>query len=117
MEKGEQNILNGSGTDFIPHNMIKFVDNTETVIGSESAKYLNSFWNRGYFSNNFRVFIFKLHNNTLPYNTILSHFVREVGRNCTFCNITANPDEEDENVLHLFYSCAISERIREGFYN
>jgi hypothetical protein len=93
--------------------MIKFADNTETVIGSEFSKYLNSFWNRGYFSNNFRVFIFKLHNNTLPYNMILSHFVGEVGRNCTFCDIISNPDEEDENVLHLFYSCAISERIRE----
>jgi exonuclease III len=115
--KKVRNILNGTGNDSIPHNMIKFGDNTETVIGSELAKYLNSFWNRGYFSNNFRVFIFKLHNNTLPYNTILSHFVRDVGRNCTFCDISANPDEEDENVLHLFYSCAISERIRESFYN
>jgi Reverse transcriptase (RNA-dependent DNA polymerase) len=101
---------------YVPHNMIKYAENTETVIGLDNSEYLNKFWNRGYFSNDFRVFIFKLHSNTLPYNTILSHFVRDVGRNCTFCNLTQNPEEEDENVLHFFYNCTTSENLRVRLY-
>jgi hypothetical protein len=101
----------------IPHNIVKYEENTKTVIGIDTSKYLNSFWYQSYFSNNVRVFLVKLYNNTLPYNTILSHFVRDIGRNCTFCDIIANPDEEDENVLHLFYSCTVSERIIIGFYD
>jgi hypothetical protein len=103
--------------EFIPHNMVKFADNTETIIGLENAKYLNSLWIRGYFSNDFRMFLFKMHNNTLPFNTILSHFVRGTGRNCTFCDILENPESEDENILHLFYNCQISERLRHNFLN
>jgi hypothetical protein len=101
--------------EFIPHNMIKFADNTETIIGLDNDRILNSLWNRGYFSNDFRMFLFKLHNNTLPVNTILSHFVRGVGRNCTFCDILENPESEDENVLHFFYNCQLSKRLRHNF--
>jgi Reverse transcriptase (RNA-dependent DNA polymerase) len=110
-------VLTRTRNENIPHNIIKFADNTEIVIGLEISKYLNSFWFRNYLSNAFRVFLFKLYNNTLPYNTILSHFVRNIGRNCTFCDVIGNPEVEDENVLHLFYSCTISERLRSGFYN
>jgi hypothetical protein len=80
-------VLTKTRIENIPHNIVKYAENTETVIGIDTLKYLNSFWNRSYFSNNFRVFLFKLYNNTLPYNTILSHFVRDIGRNCTFCDI------------------------------
>jgi Reverse transcriptase (RNA-dependent DNA polymerase)/zinc-binding in reverse transcriptase len=112
-----RNVLNKPATDFIPHNMVKYAENTEIIINFELSRYLNSIWNRGYFSNNFRVFLFKMHNNTLPYNTMLSHFVRDVGRNCSFCDILENPEEEDETILHLFFTCTVSERIRTEFYN
>jgi Reverse transcriptase (RNA-dependent DNA polymerase) len=102
--------------EYIPHNMVKFAENTETVINFDTSKYLNSLWSRQYLSNETRVFIFKLHNNTLPVNTILSHFVREVGRNCSFCDLVQNPIEESESILHFFYDCEISENIRMDFY-
>jgi exonuclease III len=110
-------VLTRSRIENIPHNMVKFADNTETVIGINLSKYLNSLWSRGYLSNTLRVFLFKLHNNTLPVNTILSHFVRNVGRNCTFCDVRANPEIEDETVFHIFYSCTVSENIRTRFYD
>jgi exonuclease III len=110
-----RNILCRVKNEFIPHNIVKFADCTETVIGLENAKYINSVWNRNYFGNDLRVFIFKLHNNVLPYNTVLSHFVRGVDRNCTFCDIVLNPVEEDENALHLFFNCSVSERLRNDF--
>jgi exonuclease III len=112
-----RNILCSEQNEYIPHNMVKFADNTETVIGLDTAKYLNRFWNRSYFSNDLRTFIFKLHNNTLPVNTILSHFVRGCSRNCTFCDIRGNPDVEDENILHFFFNCDVSERLRFEFFN
>jgi hypothetical protein len=107
---GETNI------GYIPHNMIKFADNTEIIIGEQLAKHKNSLWNRSYLSNDVRTFIFKMHNNTLPFNTILSHFVRGIDRNCTFCDLTFNQTEEDETILHLFYNCNVSETMRENFF-
>jgi hypothetical protein len=100
----------------IPHNIVKFLSNTEIIVGYEQSKILNTEWTKGYFSNDLRTFIFKLHNNTLPINTILSHFVREVNRNCTFCDLTFVAEEEDETVLHFFYNCHISETLRENFF-
>jgi exonuclease III len=112
-----RNILCQPRAEYIPHNIIKFAENTEIVIGIDNSKYLNKLWNRSYLSNDVRVFIFKLHNNTLPVNTILSHFVRDIGRNCTFCDILRVPEEDDESIFHLFFSCPTSERLRHNFYS
>jgi hypothetical protein len=57
-----------------------------------------------------------MHNNTLAVNTVVSHFVRHVSRNCTFCDILLNPEEEDEMVLHLFFNCTPVETIRDTFF-
>jgi hypothetical protein len=46
----------------------------------------------------------------------VSHFNRNVDRNCDFCNIAQNPDPEDETILHLFFNCTIVEPIRERFF-
>jgi hypothetical protein len=102
--------------NFVPHNMVKYAENTETIIGMELSKFLNTSWNYSYLSNEQRTFIFKFHNNTLPYNTVLSHFVPGTNRNCTFCNLIFNAEIEDETPLHLFYSCNISEELRENFF-
>jgi hypothetical protein len=69
-----------------------------------------------FFSMAMRTFIFKMHNNTLAINTIVSHFVRNVSRNCTFCDINMNPEEDDETILHLFYNCHVIEELRDNFY-
>jgi hypothetical protein len=106
-KKGSRNVrlvLCFKKIDYIPHNIIKFSDNTDTIIGLECARLLNKSWNRHYLSNELRVFLFKLHNNTLPFNTILSHFVRGTSRTCTFCVIARNPEGEDETPLHFFFT-------------
>jgi exonuclease III len=100
----------------VPHNMVKFSENTNIVIGLEDSKKLNNFWTHRAASNSMRTFVFKLHNNTLPYNTLLSHFVRGHTRNCTFCDLVENPEEEDETVFHLFFSCSHTERIRTNYF-
>jgi hypothetical protein len=114
--KKVRSFITGLGSNSVPHNMIKYAENTETIIGLETAKQLNKSWNSFCYSNEIRTFLFKFHNNTLPYNTILSHFVQGVSRNCTFCDILLNPDEEDENPLHLFFNCFAVENLREEFF-
>jgi hypothetical protein len=95
---------------------MKFAENTEKVIGLELSKFLNKSWNLSFLSNDLKTFIFKLHNNTLPYNTMLSHFVPGISRNCTFCDIILNQEEEDETPFHLFYDCQPVDQLRDEFY-
>jgi hypothetical protein len=80
------------------------------------AVLLNKDWNKSYYSNELRTFIFKFHNNTLTINTVLSHIARGVSRNCTFCSLEMNPDPVDESAFHLFYDCPTVERSREYFF-
>jgi hypothetical protein len=96
--------------------MVKFAENAEIVVDWDLAKKLNTLWTKTFFSNDTRVFIFKMHNNTLALNTVLSHFVRNIGRNCTFCDLVFNPDEEDETPLHFFYNCTVSEQVRTNVF-
>jgi hypothetical protein len=105
-----------SNVEYVPHNLVKFASNMETVINLDCAKLLSRDWTYSFYSNQLRTFIFKLHNNTLPYNTVLSHFVRGNTRNCTFCNFAENPEPEDETPFHLFFDCAATERIRIDFF-
>jgi hypothetical protein len=102
---------------FIPHNIVKFASNTETVINYEQSKKLNGIWNKAVFSNSTRTFLFKLHNNTAGYNTAVAHFIPGHSRNCTFCDIAGNQDEEDETPLHLFFACPTSERFIESVFS
>jgi hypothetical protein len=106
----------GEMEEFIPHNIVKFSDNTETVINFEQSKKLNGIWNKSVFSNSTRTFLFKLHNNTAGYNNAVAHFVPGHSPNCTFCDIMMNPEAVDETPLHLFFSCPTSERfVEEAF--
>jgi len=75
----------------IPHNLVKFSSNTETIINSKNGKFLNGIWNRSYFSGEMRTFFFKLYQNRLGYNYIVLKFIRGFSENCTFCEITFNP--------------------------
>lgn len=61
-----------------------------------------------------RSFLFKLHNNTLGLNFRVSHFVRNHPRNCTFCTLNREFEDEDETPLHLFFSCPHSEPVVLG---
>jgi hypothetical protein len=109
-------VLLNTGEKYVAHNIVKFASNMETVITIDCAVLLNKDWNKSYYSNELRTFIFKFHNNTLPINTVLSHFARGVSRNCTFCSLELNPDPVDESAFHLFYDCPTVERSRKYFF-
>jgi hypothetical protein len=107
----------GPEPESVPHNLVKFSSNTETIIDLESERKINSIWNRTYLSNSTRTFLFKLHNNTAGYNKAVAHFIRGHSPNCTFCDLTGNQDVEDETVLHLFYSCITAENFIESIFS
>jgi hypothetical protein len=73
--KSVRKILENNPTDLLTHNMIKFAENSETVINSDQASRLNKIWGKNHLSVGTRTFVFKMHNNTLALNTVLSHFV------------------------------------------
>jgi hypothetical protein len=109
-------ILTLSPSEYIPHNIIKFRDNVDVVVGLDCAKKLNSCWNEKIFSNSTRTFLFKLYNNTLGYNNAVAHFVRNHSPNCTFCDIAGIQDVFNETPLHLFFNCRTSEIFIDNMF-
>jgi hypothetical protein len=101
---------------YISHNIVKYSYNYETIIGIECSKKLNVLWCNNYQSNELNTFLFKLTNNTLSFNPVLSHFVRGHSRNCTMCDLTGSPEIEDETPLHFFYQCPVAEQTRDAFF-
>jgi hypothetical protein len=57
------------------------------------------------FSNNMRLFLFKMHTNILGLNNRVAHFIHDHSPICTFCRIRLLNDAPDESTLHLFYEC------------
>jgi hypothetical protein len=115
--KRVRNYLTFDSREYIPHNIVKFSNNFDIVVDYNKSKLLNKGWKTSFLGNGIRTFIFKFHNNTLMYNTALSHFVANISRNCTFCDINLNPEVEDETPLHLFYNCMTTESILTNFYS
>jgi hypothetical protein len=97
-------VLNPVPSGTVPHNLLKFAESTEIVIDSEASILINGLWGKWFLDKGTRTFLFKLHNNTIGTNARLSHFVRNHLRICTFCALTRNPYDKDENPLHLFFS-------------
>jgi hypothetical protein len=64
-----------------------------------------SLWNRNGLSNRFKTFLFRFYNNILGLNTRLSHFVPNISRKCTFCEITDGVQSVDESFIHIFFDC------------
>ena len=100
-----KNLLKTTGNDYVPHNIIKFIKNTDSVIELKESGALNCLWTLNMWDNATKTFIFKLHNNSLGYNLNVSKFVRGHSPLCTFCSLTRNPDDKRETLLHLFYQC------------
>jgi len=111
-----RNILHGPPHNIVSTNIAKYAELTETFIDSAGSSLLNSAWSFTYLSNNFRTFIFKLHNNRLGLNTRVAHFVRGHPDTCTFCDLSREPDEHREGLLHLFYNCRHVEILLGQFY-
>ncbi len=109
-------ILTPISVDYIPHNIIKFRDNVDVIVGLECAKKLNSCWNSNIFNNSTRTFLFKLYNNTLGYNNAVAHFVRNHSPNCTFCDIVGVQEMFNETPLHLFFNCVTTETFIDDMF-
>jgi hypothetical protein len=101
---------------YVPKHLIKFATNVETIINFKCAEKIGRMWSFKFLSNEFRTFLFKLYNNLLPYNTVLSHIVRGKSRNCTFCDLQLRPEITDETAFHLFYYCDHTAYIIRTFF-
>jgi hypothetical protein len=100
----------------IPRNINTYANNTNTIIGLENAKKLNSMWGQTSLSNDTRTFLFKMINNSLGYNSVVANFVAGHSPDCTFCTIAREPVAEVENILHLFFTCNHVEPLLIEFY-
>jgi hypothetical protein len=109
-------VLSSKPYNCIPHNIRKFADNLDIVVTGEQSKYLNKLWTDNIFTNAEKVFLFKLHNNTLGFNNVVAHFVRGHTPFCTFCNINRTPDPNNETPLHLFYNCDHVHDVLNNFF-
>jgi len=101
---------------FIPHNIVKFAQTTDSIINEDQSQIINCLWDINYLDNHTRTFCFKLHNNTLGLNSRVSKFIRGHTSNCTFCNIGENPEDIRETPLHFFYNCEYSEPVVMGIF-
>ena len=98
---------------YVLHNIVKYSKTTDLVIQINQSINLNTLWKEHYFDNSTKSFIFKLHNNSLGYNLMVSKFVRGHSPLCTFCSINRNLEDERETPLHLFFQCKTVEPIIE----
>jgi hypothetical protein len=89
----------------IPRNINKYARNMDIIIDGSQSDFLNSLWTVSFFNNSMKTFLFKLHNNTLGYNSAVAHFVRNHSPNCTFCDLSGNEEVMLEKGSHIFYDC------------
>jgi hypothetical protein len=118
-KKGSKNfrrILTGTLREEIPRNIQTFAASTQTFIGLEMGRNINKLWGLNFLDNATRSFLFKLHNNTLGLNSRVAHFIADHSPICTFCRIRLRDDAENEDTLHLFYTCPITEQFRDDFF-
>jgi len=87
------------------------------VINLEGSIKLNSSWGHSFWDNSTKTFLFKLHNNQLGTNARVAHFVRGHEKNCTFCSLSNDEDDNPESILHLFYECRHVENLLTEFFS
>ena len=110
-------ILEGGERIDIPPTIIKFAENTETIINLGNSRILCGLWGRNYFDNSMKTFLFKLFNNTLGYNYTVTKHVRGVDKDCTLCTLSRFNMETVETPLHLFFDCPVVEPLLRELYN
>jgi len=118
-EKGSKKfrkVITKTFGELVPHNLVKFSENTETIINHRVGRELNKFWNYSFFSGEMGTFLFKLYHNRLGYNYVLANFLRGRSENCTFCELIENPENNRETPIHLFYQCDTAEGLFENFF-
>ncbi len=71
-------------------------------------------WNRGYFNNRCREFLFKFRNNSLGLNSRVCKFVPGVNAECSLCVASGEPRPIPmELFIHVFFYCPHSSKYRE----
>jgi hypothetical protein len=80
-------------------------------------KSVYSAWTFNFINNKLKDFIFKFTNNYLGLNIRIVHFTDRIERGCTFCTLKQIRDTPDETFFHLFYSCDVTKKILEKFFN
>ena len=115
--KSFRRVFKAKKAETISNNMVLFAENTETIIGLCLAERLNASWNFSYLDNSLRTFIFKMHNNTLGYNHVITHFAENIEPYCTFCLMLRHNYPERDTALPVFYSCSIIERLNERYFS
>jgi len=115
--KRVRKVLCGKSSETVSSNILKYSELTQTIINSRWSALLNNSWSFSYLQNNLRTFIFKLHNNILGLNSRVAHFVRGHPNTCTFCDLSREPYENQENTLHLFFDCTHVEILLTNFYS
>jgi hypothetical protein len=100
-----------------PHNINKFAQNMDIIITGSQSTFLNALWTNNFFDNNMKMFLFKLHNNTLGYNNAVAHFVAGHSPCCTFCDAAGDADINTETGLHLFFDCVHVSDIVENIFS
>jgi hypothetical protein len=93
---------------------LRITNITLNEINVSEIKIQFSLWANPAFKMDFREFVFKFYNNNLGINTRVSHFAAEVNRNCTFC--TLGNEINDESFEHLFLQCNKIINIRERLF-
>jgi hypothetical protein len=84
-----------------------------------SASCLNtvlSSWNKPFFENHFREFLYKFRQNTLRTNDRLAHLLK-VDSNCIFCKCFPTPVINKESFTHLFRTCPFTSNVLLQFLN
>ena len=109
--KGFRRVFGDKRSDIVSNNMVRFADNTETIIGLDLSEKLNASWNVSCLDNSMRSFIFKLHTNSLSFNHVITHFVKNIEPYCTFCMLTRHNAPERDTALHVFYTCPTTETL------
>jgi hypothetical protein len=109
-------VLRNFTQEEIPRNINTYAENTQTIIDLEMGQKINGLWGFSFFSNDLRVFLFKMHTNILGLNNRVAHFIRNHSPICTFCRILSRGDASDETTFHLFYECQSTETVRNEFF-
>ena len=84
-------------------------------IADNQRREILSCWNRHFYPNRLREFLFKFYSNTLGLNTRISHFVENVDRKCTFCKLTNQNTINEESFRHLFCDCSTTKKLQNQF--
>jgi hypothetical protein len=72
-----------------------------------------SAWNKTYFGNRHREFLFKFYNNILGVNARVAHFVAGHSADCSVCLFNDEPaPRQAESFLHVFYDCHFTSKYR-----